>query len=179
MGDKVYRVDSSHDLTEHAKVMLTDSGMAMEFPTSWAEMVLEGVHREGEFYRHLLHYIGHDALKLTQLQTVLAVTRHTGNDINTFWECLHATDSIELYPAAILAAAKTYDFNSLVEDIFGYLIGEGIIWLNELQNGIFEIVVLNEATSDDPTKEEMAKEEYFYIYSVSDGCWNEAEVVQF
>jgi|GEM_PF-6134136 len=179
MDDQVYRVDSTHDLTEYAKTMLTDSEMAMEFPTSWALMVLEGVHREGEFYRQLLHKIGHDALMLTQLQTVLAVTRSTGDDVETFWQCLQATDELELYPAAILAAAKTYDFDSLVEDIFIYLIGEGSVYLNQLQDGIFESVVLNEAISDDPTPEEMAQEEYFYIYSVDPCCWDEKDVVTF
>lgn len=179
MGENVYRVDSTHDITEHAKLMLTEAEMAMDFPTEWAFLVLEGVHREGEFYHHLLHSIGHDALKLTQLQTVLAVTRSTGDGIETFWRCLRAVDDMELYPAAILAAAKTYDFNSLVEDIFEYLTGESNHYLNQLIGGIFETVVLNDAGFDDPTPEDLQKEEYFYIYSVDDACWNEEEVVVF
>lgn len=179
MGNKVYRVDSTHDITEHAKWLLTDRDGAMEFPREWALMVLEGVHREKDFYFYLLQDIATDALKLAQLQTVLAVTQITGNDIEAFWENLYAVDCIELYPAAILAASKTYDLACMVEDVVIYLTGEGDEHLNQLQDGIFETVVLNEVTSDDPSAGQLEKEEYFYIYSVDDCCWDEKEVVQF
>jgi hypothetical protein len=178
LGDKVYRIDSLHDLTERAKWLLTDRDGAMEFPTEWAFIVLEAVHRESAFYLHLLTEIGSDALKLAQLQTVMTVTQSTGDSIETFWDAIHAVDDMELYSAAILAASKTYDLDCMVEDVIVYLYGEGEDYLNQLgEGGIFETVVLNEATSDDPTTEEMEKEEYFYLYSVDPVCWDEKEAI--
>jgi hypothetical protein len=178
IGNKVYRIDSLHDLTERAKWLLTDRDGAMEFPIEWAFIVLEAVHRESAFYIHLLADIGSDALKLAQLQTVITVTQSTGDSIETFWEALHAVDDTELYAAAILAASKTYDLDCMIEDAVVYLYGEGEDYLNQLgEGGIFETVVLNEATGDSPTAEEIQKEEYFYLYSVDSACWDEKEIV--
>lgn len=177
MGEEVYRFDSTHDLTERAKLLLTD--WASMFPPDWASELLADVHRQEDFYPILRQQFATDAVRLQQLQTVMARTQRAGNDNDAFWDAVYATDCQHLYPAAIVAASQTYNTARLLAAVVNYLLSDEDEYLGVLQGRLLGNLVLNEAPAANPSAEELAQEEYFYVYAVDPYCWEESLVVHF
>lgn len=163
-GDQVYRVDNAHDIEEQARLMLTSKDEAMNIPITWANELFEDAYMHPSFYTHFLHQLDLPrAQALAEVQLVLAVYQTVAAGPLTFWETVKDLDDIGLYPAALVAAAQTFDFDALVGELTEFLTTEGDTYLNEMQNGIFESVDLNENSETD--------EKIFYIYNLDPGYW--------
>lgn len=160
---KVYRVDSTEDMYNHIKNSLTVIDSAMHLPLSlWIE-VAEEVHLVPEFTERLIVELGGPE-EFSNLNLAFNLSRHASNSANVFWNTLYSLDDIELYPKAIIAASQTYNFESMLEEVMELMISEGVNVFNQMQDGVFETIDLNEDDASD--------ESIFYIYTVDPISWN-------
>ena len=173
-GENVYQVDSGYDLNQQARAYLGEQ--AADFNPAWAPEVMEEVHYKTDFYQSLLGTIADDALKLTQLQTAMAISKLTVDDpIFAFWVSLRHLSPDDLYPLAIEAATETYDLESMVTDVETFLCSEGSTYLTEIGDGFFESVEINEPTEEQAASDEWVHAHLFYIYSKDPLTWQHSQ----
>lgn len=179
LGEQVYRVDSTRDLTIRAQYLLTDRNGAAMFPLPWAPMLLAGVHREPAFFASLRQQLAHEPFNLAQLPTIITLAQRAGPHSQTFWDALYGLADARLYPAAVVAASRTYDTARLLAAVVGCLTDASDDFLLPLQGQLLGTLVLNEAPAAHPSPAELAQEEYFYFYAVDECCWETTHVVRF
>lgn len=156
----IYRIENGYDIDKQVEGMLTDFEEAKNIPINqWVE-IAEDVHIAEEFYKNLLPSLNSNEYQNLNLALNISITTKS---TMSFWYTIHEVDELELYPKAILAAAKTYDLRAMMDELSQLLILNGFELLNEMQNGIFETIDIDES---DNTNNSL-----FYIYNVDPICW--------
>ena len=158
-----YRIDSSYDIDLLAKEMLTDSESAFQIPLYiWLE-IAENVHLESEFIVNITSKLsGKDEFE--KLYLALKISDRSSAAAIVFWNCIYSMDDIDLYSKSIVAAANTYVLEDIVHELSTELVANGHSLLNQLVEGMFDIVDLYENDESDHG--------IFYIYSVDSGSWD-------
>jgi hypothetical protein len=152
----------AHDLDRYAGWLLTREKLATAIPLdAWID-VAENVHLEPDFYRNLLLELSEK--EKSKLNLAISMSSKADNKIKTFWHTLYKFENGTLYAKAIVAASQFYDFKSLKEELIDLLIAEGNHLLNQIQNGVFEIVDIDETSRRGKGT--------FYIFNVNPGRWN-------
>lgn len=165
--DEVYQIDSYQDLKNYADEMLTSDG-ALHLPIYiWLD-IAEDIHLQEEFIIKLVESF--DSVdEYERLNLALSLSRNAGNNCSVFWRCIYKLDRDDLYPKAIVAATKTYDFESIKEELIEGLIEYGEQILCQIQGGTFESINLNE----DEDSDESQDQDQFYIYSIAPEYWTD------
>jgi hypothetical protein len=157
VADTVYKISSYNDIVNYCKNMLISVHEGMHIPIElWIEIV-DDIHKDSEFHSSLLYNIKPtDNIAILNLAFTLASISH--NPISSFWQTLYNFDEIELYPNAIISAAAIQGISNLSISLANLMIDSGEEYFTELQDGIFEIVELDE-------------NEDFYIYTIDPAYW--------
>lgn len=172
--DSIYKIDSHYDLEMYVKELLTTDA-AMYIPVNlWVE-IAEDIHSKSEFLIDLATTLNSDQ-EINFFNTVLNMCQISSNPIQTFWYGLESVDYTgQIYPKAINVVAKHFDLDILIEELSESLIHYGDEYLNEMQNGIFEYVDIEEfkenSIGDNGDRSEEDIHSDFYIYTVDDVSW--------
>lgn len=164
--DQVYQLLHTYDLDLYAGLLLTREELATAIPLqAWID-IAENVHIEPDFYRNLNP--GLSEKEKNKLNLAISISNNADNKIKTFWHTIYNFDDGTLYSKAIVAASRFYDFNSLKEELQELLITEGDSLLNQMHEGIFEII---EVETDKKSSREDREEDTFYIFNVNPAIW--------
>lgn len=159
--DQVYQLLHAYDLEQYATLLLTREELATAIPLdAWID-IAENVHLEPDFYRNLSPELSEK--EKNKLNLAISISSNADNKIKTFWHTIYNFGHAALYAKAIVAASRFYDFNSLKEELLELLITEGDSLLNQIHNGIFEIIGIDETSN--------GEESLFYIFNVDPAIW--------
>lgn len=162
--DQVYQLLHTYDLDQYAELLLTREELATAIPLhAWID-IAENVHLEPDFYRNLNP--GLSEKEKNKLNLAISISNNADNKIKTFWHTIYNFDNGTLYSKAIVAASRFYDFKSLKEELQELLITEGDSLLNQMHEGIFEII-----ETDETSNREGRGENTFYIFNVDPSIW--------
>lgn len=168
--DQLYEVDSSLDMYNHIKLSLTCKDEAMLIPLEYWIEVAEEVHLVPDFIEKLTSELN-GVNEFEMLNIAITISTHASKSAKIFWNTIYSLDDTELYPKAILAASQTYDLECMIEELLELMVDDGIEMFNEMQDGIFESIDLNEDTSLECTTDEGL----FYIYNKDVALWDVIE----
>lgn len=151
--DMTYLVNSLEDLYDYAELCLTDVYAAMLMDPGAISDIMESAHTSDQFFTNLLK--ADNELDKADLALLLGIHNTTGED---FWYVFynHANDPT-LYGKAIVAAAETFDLESLKRELVEIFQQRGDEILCMFVDGLFSEVVLNENSKN---------EKYFLIHDV-------------
>lgn len=158
---QVYQLLHAYDLDQYAALLLTQEKLATAIPLDAWIHIAENVHLEPDFYRNLLLELSEK--EKNRLNLALSISSKADNKIKTFWHTLYQFENGTLYAKAIVAASQFYDFKSLKEELIDLLIAEGNNLLNQIHDGIFEIVDIHEMSR--------REEDTFYLFNVKPVIW--------
>lgn len=153
-------------MENYAHEMLTSEGLAIHMPLDiWID-IAEDVHLREEFVINIVESLD-STEEYEWLDLALRLSNHSGNNISVFWTCIYKLDGDRLYPKAIFAATKTYDFELIKEELIERLIVNGDQILTQIQDGVFKSIILNEDEDyeGDP--------DHFFIYTIYPLYWKE------
>ncbi|MDD4416220.1 MAG: hypothetical protein PHI70_05500 [Proteiniphilum sp.] len=165
-NNEVFRVDSASDMYNHIKELLTDEESSKFVPLGYWINVAEYVHQEDEFIEELVKNL---FLKeeIEYLNYAINISNHASGSASVFWDVLYKLDDLNLYPKAIIAACKTYDLECMIDELMEYLIADGENMFNEMIDGVFECINLDDENEENMTNDDVL----FYIYNVDPICW--------
>ncbi|MCO5948081.1 hypothetical protein [Mucilaginibacter flavidus] len=157
-----YKIETFDCLKKGVEYMLTDKDRAQHIDLSIWNEVSAPMLKKSKFYMEVI-----DALDNQEQANLfrLAVTfgSYTENVEEIFWYALQELDRTgEVFGNAIVAAAKSQNFERLADDLTNHQIMYGDTVYNDFVGGIFEIVYLE---NSDHT---------FYIYSADHYKLNQA-----
>lgn len=152
-----YRIETFEYLKVGVETMLTDKYEAQQVDLSiWGE-VSAPVLKNPKFFTEVIDVLDNwDHADMFRL--ALSISSFAENTEEVFWLILQKLDKTgELFGSIILAAAKSQNFERLVDDLTNHQIIYGDTVYNPFDEGIFEVVYLENTITDvDLT---------FYIYS--------------
>lgn len=161
-GDDVYQIESTYDLSERARLMLTSTDEAVHMPLAiWLDLAGD-VHHEAEFYARLLNRLATPKQR-QHLQLAFSISQTIHRPAEGFWSVLYHLDAVGLYPKAVVAAAQVSDVAVLTLELEKALVANGKTYLNQQQEGIFETLVVRDSTTP--------MDALFYVFTVDAAVW--------
>ncbi len=103
---------------------------------AWID-IAENVHLEPDFYRNLQPELSEK--EKNKLNLAISISSHTVSKIKSFWHSI-------------------YDFNALKEELKNLFVTEGDSLLNQVHNGIFEMINVEDAG-------------LFFIFNIDPALW--------
>lgn len=158
--DNVYQIESTDDLRERARLMLTSTDEAANMPlTIWIDLV-EEIYNEIDCFTRLLGRL--TTPEEQHLRVALAISRITSRPVEGFWSTLYYLDS-RLYPRAIIALTRIHDVESLWLKLSEALVRNGKTVLNQQREGVFRTLRLDPGNP--------AADSRFYVFTVDPAIW--------
>lgn len=165
MGD-YYEMRSDYDIEVFVMECLSHIDSANLLPVDAISEVAEDCMRRELFYDSLL-YMLEDNQEQHDLSFALSIYNATLNQY-LFWSILYKCDSPYLYGKAVLSIINAFEFYVVADEIIELITFGGMGNFNELQDGIFEIINLNE----DDEKNFDDYNPCFFLYSVGSEHWS-------
>jgi hypothetical protein len=161
-NDEYYQVDKYSDLRKYAKEVLTNEILAMHLPVEiWID-IAEDVHQSPKFILNLLSELN-DQKDYELLNLALNISNSVSQDGEVFWHSLCNLDDVGLYPKAIVAASKTFDLDTLADELMEAIISYPENLISHMDGDFFETIYLKEQIESD--------ENVFYLYRVEPALW--------
>jgi hypothetical protein len=166
--DKVFRVDSEESMESICRNILSDPFSAQDIPLNICLELMDGIELEADFLFDVIAnmHINEKKEKIESLGLALNMANFSKEKMPTFWKALYETQDFDLYGRFIVEAAKMSNMDELMLDLFSLITADGINQFNQLEDGVFEEIILNEDTKE---------EAMFFIYSLDFSFWEVLE----
>jgi hypothetical protein len=166
--DNIFRVDSEESMESICRNILSDPFSAQDIPLNTCLELMDGIELEADFLFDVIAnmHINEKKEKIESLGLALNMANFSKEKMPTFWKALYETQDFDLYGRFIVEAAKMSNMDELILDLFSLITADGINQFNQLEDGVFEEIILNEDTKE---------EAMFFIYSLDFSFWEVLE----
>jgi hypothetical protein len=161
--NKIYHVDSEHDMFKYIKSCLDSPDEAANIPLEiWIE-VENDIAASDEFIQAMLSGIVNNVEREILKEAITKI--NFSNEYTTdFWEHLYDESNLELFPKAIVVAAKMMDKDDLAVELMRGMVANGKYIFPEMDEEFFSQVIIDKKN---------IFEHHFYIFSADPDSWDE------